>query len=244
MRRVAYLRILLLVGLVVLWVFAAKQKPTPQQSQAPTEGQDLPKFEELTTPFAVFYTKAEIPNKTNTVVQFPYYFSTPHQPFFLTLPTEPGEKSLTVLVDHPIVAVIKDWPKILNERLVLYQKEMTYNSIDDFISAKPVGSVADPALVFNNVVTAGSWVMPLNEWSEGKDFRYFLTTYHEPKLNAHYNLFETRIDASKGLLQACEKGNTSGCVPNLMWKLDMPTVNKENKLYLGEVHVDFRQSNL
>ncbi len=239
--RLINFKLVILVLLMGGWIYTSGRPIEKPQSQS--MGRNLPEFEAIHSPYAVFFTEAIIPNKSNTVVQFPYYFATPHQPLFLTLPTNPEADDVIILVDHPIIEIVKTWPKISSRNLVLYQSNPVYETIDQFLGNVPSSDVvvADSALVFGQVIAPESNVIPLNDWNSEAPFEFFLTTYHEPTDKGHYNLFETRIDASEALLRECPNEEPN-CQPTLMWKLDMPDTDLENTLYIGEIHVDFRQS--
>ncbi len=236
-------KIIVVVVLGLGWWYASVQTTSRPQSQPITnEGRNLPDFKAITSSYAVFYTSADLIDKTNTVVQFPYYFSTPHQPLFLNLQTNPGTDEVIVLVDHPIIEKVVDWPKIVSNDLVLYQRNQQFNSIENFISNHPKSEiiVADSTLIFNKKIKPDANILSLGEWTDDTNFDYFLTTYHEPIEKDYYNIAEFRVDASNGYLKDCGE-NKDDCHPTLTWKLDMPNSGDET-LFLGEVHVDFRQS--
>jgi len=235
------IKIIVLVVLGLGWWYTGTQISKKPQSIV-EGGRNLPDFKAITSSYAVFYTTADLIDKTNTVVQFPYYFSTPHQPLFLNLQTNPGTNEVIILVDHPIIEKIKTWSKIVSKDLVLYQREQQFSSIDNFINSPPKSGkvVADSALIFNKKIKPDANILSLGEWTSETDFDYFLTTYHEPTIKDYYNIAEFSVDASDGYLKECGE-DKDDCHPTLTWKLDMPNSGDET-LFLGEVHVDFRQS--
>ncbi len=238
-----YLRKWLPLGVIVILIILgylrwgqtqriSKEAPQPPTGEPVTSSPEVKQV--ITTPQAIFFTKAIIPDRRKTYVLIPYKLDNPHQEMWLSLKTDPNTTEVIVLVDHPIFNQL-DWPYITNDQLTLFQKQTTYQTIEDFLQNPPKESViTDPHLAYQSQFSQLKTV-PLSTDLDLDQYNYLLTTYKPAYQDQGFTMFETIVDASNGTLDKDQQ---------MLWKLDIPKIGPDNKLYLGEVHVDYRQTSI
>ena len=230
--------VFLVLGLFYRYPQLSRYLPNYQPPLTPSEitARNLPDFSEVSAMFAIFYTEANLPDLSRTFVSFPYYTDRPNPEIWLKLSVKPSAPEVTVLVSHPIVAQLQqqNWQRLGQDYLSLYQKQTTYQSIDQFLKSPPrsVKILADPVIIARQPFKTWPNIHPLQSDTQLSEYAYFITTYTPPKPIHNYYVFSTMVDASQASLNQENQ---------LTWILDMPEINPDNKLYLGEIHVDYRQ---
>ena len=212
----------------------------PEKVKIQNAGVNRPEMQKVESKYILFHTNAYLPKKDNSIVKFPYKFESEHQELWLSVQVKPGTQPVIILVDHPIFNKL-NWRKIVTESLVLYQEIPKYTSIDEFLEKVPSQEIviADPHLIYELGIIQGPNVRPLSDWDENLDFKYFLTTYHEPEIRPNYLWFESKIDLTNAMESPCP--TEMGCKEQITWKLDMPDGGAGNPLHIGMIHVDQRQ---
>lgn len=223
---------ILLIGGIFWWW----KKNTGGQAGSQTaveQPPDVTKFKPIEAMYAIFFTDANIPDRRRTNVQIPYYYEKGgHREVALTLAMEEGVPGVVVLVDHPVFEKMT-WQRLDSPSASLYQKNPKYTTVAEFWNNPPKDAkvLADPYLAYRDQLKGIPSITALTADVNFEEYDYLITTYREPEDKGTYRIFETTVDASKANLDENNK---------LMWKLDIPDNGPENKVYLGEIHVDYR----
>lgn len=204
---------------------------------APVKPQDIipkPTQIKIITPTAMFSTAVFL-NRNKTFISLPYKLGDPAQTLWLTLQTPESVPPIIRLVSHPVIASL-NWPYLEYNGLRLYQKSPQYQSVKDFIQNPPKNktTLADPHLIKDPIFSAHK-LQPLADAKEEVDLNntdYILTTFTESRKDPHFSYYETTLDATPAFVSSEKKLN---------WQLAISSVSAENPMYLGDIHVDYRQ---
>lgn len=231
--KVLVILLILVGGAAVYWKFKPVVEFAPENTQ---EGSvpDVSSFKPVSAQIAMFYTKANIPDRRRTFVQIPYYYeSGSRREMWLSLETESGTSGVIVLVDHPIFDKLTGWQRLDSPSASLYQKKTKYTSVVEFWNQPPEEAkiLADPFLVYKKQLATSKMVTPLSADVNIDEFDYVITTYREPVEKGNHRVFETTVDASQAVLNDKQE---------MFWKLDIPSNNQGNRIFLGEIHIDYR----
>lgn len=201
------------------------QAVTPDPTPTPK-----PPYQTITTTRAIFKTQALLPYRERTHLMIPFKTDQPHQEIWLSLQTQSDQEEIILLIDHPIFQEL-NWPKLVNQQYTLFQKEVNYQSMEEFLSNPPPADqiVADYPLINRGIVPVGS--KALEKSTNFNNFQYFLTTYRPHEYQNDFLVYRTVFDSSTGQLNEQDQ---------LTWVFNMPSISPENKLYLKNIHVDFR----
>lgn len=201
---------------------------------------DYPELIKQSASVAIFHTDAFLPKKDNSIISFPYKFDKSRDEMWLSLKKLENEKSLIILVDHPVFDELTGWTKVENSSYTLYQKVYSFKSVENFISNWPKDRtiISDPHLISDEMILLGPNVFPIHQWQE-VEFEFLLTTYHEPVAQSGYKLFSAKVDISNAVESDCE--DLAECKKQITWKLDIPNANESNNWYIGMIHLNQRQ---
>ncbi len=170
----------------------------------PTESET----KQVSTPEFIFYSRVPI-TKRYVKIKFLYLCKPQCGQLWLSLKSKPDAVTPSFLLVHPVLDNLS-WFNILEDRLFLYQKQINYQSIKDFVSQP----VTVPVLTEYSVAQArgftGAHVSFLEDTDQLGDAQYILTTYERPRYIGSWREFSRVLS-----IQGAER-NQAGY---LIWKL-------------------------
>ncbi len=203
------------------------QRSINRESVAPTPAQSLQK---VIQPNAFFYSGV-IAKRNQTQVSINYSMADYPHVMHLDLVVPDGSSAVTRLVTHPLLTSLQ-WEHIESDGIRLYQKNKSFQTIEQFASKPPLGKtiLADEALILTTAYK-GLNAKPLNEFATLDGIDYILTTYVPSQPLGNGQRYQTVLDASSALVNLKNE---------LVWHIRIPTATLEHPLFLGGVEVNYQ----
>jgi hypothetical protein len=204
----------------------------PPASPITTVNQKTQSISEATS---FFYTQVFL-DRDQTFISLPFRFpaESSSQPLWLLLMAS-DNNHLVRLIHHPEIATI-NWPMVESDGIFVYQRQKNYASLDQLIQSPPSKDtlLLDYSLKdlpwFTDL--SGVTISPQNSSFNLAQIDYIVTTYHSPRIENEWSMFETTVDASRA--QVNDKDE-------LIWEIYAPLATVENPYLVGTIHVDYRQ---
>ena len=170
-------------------------------------------------------------DRSHTTVHFAYYSKNiDHVVATLQLKTPDGLID-QALISHPLLLNLS-WQKIIDNSLVIYQKNPTYSSVPDFFKNLPPASqiAADTEAATAYGLKTGQYT-PLESLTNLDTITAVVTSRLPVQKDGDWYIFTERFDLQK--IQP-SKNNTLG------WAIHFNQgVDPANPFYLGIVHIDY-----
>ena len=210
-----------LIGIVLIFILLIifiSQKIKPSS----TIQQPSFKMEEQIGQTVSFYTKV-IGNQAKTQVYIPFSFKTDSFPLVLGYKLE-DQTMKEFLIFHPQLSFI-DWYAIKDNGLTLYQKEIKYDSLSEFLK-NPSGNIATESNLKRKYPQLNAELVHFSNDSpiDFEKYDYILSTQvHLSQSNNTY-YYKNIIDTSDALIDENNK---------ITWVVRAPDADKDHRFYLG-----------
>lgn len=223
-----------LVGLVcVLIVWGWQRYESKRFSIEQTSSAD---YHTPITSTNVFFSTRAVTDMHNTHVNIAYRFLDDQpQPFWLKLGMTNYAPPMSRLVYHPDLAKL-DWPQLQRQELTLFQREDTYDSIQEFLDNPPD---LDTLLIEEDLAKypAYSQLQASTFASERLNLEkidFILTTFRHPDIRDSSLYYQTVLNAASARINEND---------NLSWHLFAPEVSPDHSIEVTNLHIDYIQSN-
>jgi len=204
---------------------SVKQPDTSQNSSV--NSQDLVT---QTQNFVFFYTKA-YSNLSRTQVTVPYSFEGTPPILFIGFTAKDQSNRQVYLISHPQIMGLP-WYPLQKDQFTLYQKQPTFNSVDDFINNPPdISQVAvDPGV--QTLTTRFDQATTTEGPLDLDKINYILTTFVPSTEKDGVYYYQNIIDATGA---AINSGN------QIEWFIKNPGADADHPYQLGNIKIDYLQ---
>jgi len=207
--------------------YAYRQQQSRGVQKGSTQIVNSPTHNILTTEYAIIPVKS-FNDRKNTKITIPFIPPKGQLEVWLSLRLN-DEKKMHFLMSHADLNQL-DWDYVSNNNLTLFQKNKSYDSIDDFIQNIPVDSAiqADESLIekyFQGYENA----KPLDKKLDKNTVDYILTSYRPFYFKNKWSVFETTIDATDAFIDK----------DTLFMEFNIQGISEENPLAFEQIYVDY-----
>lgn len=186
-------------------------------------------YREISLPSFTFYSESPA-QAQDAMISFRYSCQPECPQLWLELQNQPSAVSPRFAVYHPQLAHLR-WFSIYRNNFFLYQQQLTYRTVDQFLTQLPDQPFAvDPAIA--QVLQISSPKMISSEDPQiTSNAKYILTTYQHPRQHHGWNKF------TRGLNLAQAQRDSSN---RLMWHLKSIGESPETKIFITYPEIDYR----
>lgn len=135
----------------------------------------------ISVPSPTYSFNVNVPNAQQRIkLEFRYQCSSGCPQTWLKLNSHPGPIIPTFLIHHPVFERL-DWFAIRNQSLFLYQKELKYKSVAEFLSDLPSSTILTEQNIQFALKLNSPNIQLLEQTSTIGDAEYILSSYYIPR---------------------------------------------------------------